>query len=240
MSTTIVLVLFSTSILPTVFAFSGPTHKYTTEKGIDLVIAINDTSYQKFYNPMVKHKLIDSCTKPDEDEKDGAYKWHFYNVATGCNYAGERTSALTKFKEHYNSAITYYNNNIDRSFDELGRSLHFLEDMNTPVHTNNQIIGDAVLNSLLHVNFENHCVEVQSDCIATMSLEECKYYKNNSLKTIGINSAMLANGNFYLLRNQIYSQTKVAEHSIINAQKAVCGVLYKFYNDVNRKGTYHV
>ena len=181
-----------------------------------------------------KKTLIEFCTRPDVDENDGAFKWHFYNVATGCNFLGEPVTALTKFKEHYNEAIRYYqSNDKNKAFEQLGRSLHFLEDMNTPVHTNNQILGDAVLNSPLHVTFEKHCDKVQSNYIANMSFNELHYYTNNSLDTIGIYSAMLSSDNFYLLDQKIYNMTKIAENSIINAQKAVTGVLYKFYNDVH-------
>lgn len=234
LSTAVIFAVFSISVLPSAFAFDGPTHQYTTEKGIDLAIAINDSSYLDFYNMDAQRKLYEFCTMPDTDETYGAYRWHFYNVATGCNYAGEPTSALTKFQDHYNEAITCYkNHNESKAFEELGRALHFLEDMNTPVHTNNQISGDAVLNFPLHITFEKHCVKVQSNYNANMSIKECEYYKNNSLKTIGINSAMLSSDNFYLLDKQIYSITKIAENSIINAQKAVCGTLYKFYNDIH-------
>lgn len=229
-----VCVLFSLSVSSTALAFDGPTHEYVTKKGTELINSIDNGTYSNFYNSDVETKLVKCCTLPDSDETYGGYRWHFYNIATGSNYAGEPTCALSKFKEHYDSAIqNYKQNNLDKSYEELARSLHFLEDLNTPVHTNNQITSDAVLNFPLHISFEKHCVKTQSDYVANMGINEYGYYRNNSLDTIGIKSAMLANDNFYLLNSNICSMTKVAENSIINAQKAVSGMLYRFYNDIN-------
>ena len=65
-----------------------------------------------------------------------------------------------------------------------------------------------------------------------MSEKEFEYYKNNSVETIAKASAYLANDNLYALVENNLERDTVVKNSIENAQKAVAGLLYKFYTDV--------
>lgn len=223
-------------VLPTasVLAFDGPTHKYTTEQGAQMLLKTMGKECGEFYTEDAIAKLVENCVKPDEDETEGAFKYHFYNAATERNYMGETTSALTKFHSHYKNALDAYRwGDSDKMWEELARSLHFLEDLSTPVHTNYQISTDAVLKFPLHIKFENRCVEIQDFCKATMMPKEYDYYLNNNSINIGKGCAIQSNDNFYLLENEIISLDKVAKVAITNAQKAVSGFLYKFYHKVH-------
>ena len=223
-------VLFFTPL----FAFNGDTHQHTTKYGIEKVKESFGKNLEEFYNDEVTSILIEYCTKPDDDEIEGFFKFHFYNPATNKNFKGENKSALTMMSYHYNEALKNCINgssNRIKTYDELGRALHFLEDLNTPVHTNNQSFMDSVSNLTFHVSFENRCKKIQDEVIVEKLTEkEYDYYLLNSIENIGKSCAGVANNNFYILYNNFSPKSEVAASSIINAERAVAGVLYKFYN----------
>lgn len=216
------------------FGFSSDTHQYTTTRGIEICKQVmKDT--KKIYTKEVKDQLYKFCTRPDDDEIEGAYKVHFYNPATEKNFNGEDDSALYRFKMHYDNALNLYKEGKEMdSISELGRALHFLEDMNTPVHTNNQSFLDSTIDVFLHTSFEKRCVEVQSEVVSKMLRREFDYYCINTIEQIGKSSAFLANDNFYSLYKKKLPRDDIAKNSIENAQKAVAGVLYRFFLDIQK------
>ena len=217
-----------------VAAFSSATHEYTTQRGVSILDEVQGESCSKFYTQEDREQILTYCTRPDEDEIEGAYKYHFYNPATEKNFMGEDDSALARCKSHYNKALYYYKSgNRKSAMEELGRALHFLEDLNTPVHTNNQDLLDTAFNFTFHVSFEDKCKDIQDMIVSSLTKKEFRYYVVNSVENIAKACAYLANDNFYALYEKLLSKELVAENSIRNAQKAVAGVLYKFYLDVN-------
>ena len=216
------------------FGFSSDTHQYTTTRGIEICKQVmKDT--KKIYTKEVKDQLYKFCTRPDDDEIEGAYKVHFYNPATEKNFNGEDDSALYRFKMHYDNALNLYKEGKEMdAISELGRALHFLEDMNTPVHTNNQSFLDSTIDVFLHTSFEKRCVEVQSEVVSKMLKREFDYYCINTIEQIGKSSAFLANDNFYSLYKKKLPRDDIAKNSIENAQKAVAGVLYRFFLDIQK------
>ena len=216
------------------FGFSSDTHQYTTTRGIDICNQVMKET-KKLYTKDVIDQLYKFCTKPDDDEIEGAFKVHFYNPATEKNFNGEDDSALHRFKMHYAKALGLYKEgDLMESMSELGRALHFLEDMNTPVHTNNQSFLDSTIDVFLHTSFEKRCVEIQSEVVSTMLRREFDYYCNNTIEQIGKSSAFLANDNFYALYKKKLPRDNIAKNAIENAQKAVAGVLYRFFLDSQR------
>lgn len=226
---------FLSSIIGT-SSFSCSTHEYTTERGIIIYKENFKEAFDLLYDENFESQLKIFCIKPDEDENDGIYKYHFYNPATGKNFNGEEESALKRFKDHYNNAVALYKsgNKFD-SYEELARALHFLEDMNTPVHTNNQSFLNSAVDSLFHMAFEKKCVNLQSNAVSTLTAREFDYYKNNDIEQIGKACATLANDNFYAMYEKLLTQEDVAVKSVENAQKAVAGMIYKFGLDINSK-----
>ena len=223
-----------TLLLPAkALCFGGKTHSTITRSAF-----VKTKFFGKFNNLEeklnLKEVLMKACNEPDTEEKSWIFKWHFYNPATEKNFMGETTSALTKFRDHYDEAVKAYKVGQEKkSWEELGRSLHFLEDINTPVHTNSQRLSDAMSQLLFHANFEKLCVKVQEDYCAEMTRGQMVYYLYNSTTQIAKSSANLANDNYYAMMNKTATQTEIAGNAIINAQKSVAGVLYKFYQDIN-------
>lgn len=217
-------------------AFSSETHRYTTSRGITILDEVKPEISSKIYTEKDKQQILTYCTKPDEDEIDGAFKYHFFNPATEKNFMGEDDSALARCVGHYKKALEWYKKgNREKAFEELGRSLHFLEDLNTPVHTNNQDLLDTAFNFPFHVSFEDKCKDIQQRFMSSLLNEEFRYYENNTLENIAKSCAYLANDNFYSLYEELLPKELVAENAIRNAQKSVAGILYKFYLDVNRQ-----
>lgn len=215
-------------------AFSSETHFYATQRGINILDDVQGEKYSSFYTDGDRKQILTYCTRPDDDENEGAYKYHFYNPATEKNFMGEDDSALTRCTYHYNNAKYYFKSGQrENAFEELGRSIHFLEDLNTPVHTNNQDLLDTAFNFSFHVSFEDKCKNVQSRVVSSLLKKEFRYYEINTVENIAKSCAYLANDNFYALYEKLLPRELVAENSIKNAQKSVAGILYKFYLDVN-------
>lgn len=230
----IVMTLTAAVISPTAYAFKADdTHAYVTEVGANTLIDTMGSKYSSFYKEDIISTLMTYSQKPDQDEKDGFNEWHFYNPNSGKNFNGGSVTALSKFTSHYNNAVTYYKNNKkDAAWESLGRALHYLGDLNTPVHTNNQSLIDAGNGLLSHLSFEDTCQQVQADYVVTMSTGSYTYYKNNTITNIAKSAANMANDNFNALKNKTSTSEEIAGNSILNAERATSGILYKFTIDV--------
>lgn len=210
-------------------AFDGPTHKYVTEKSLETLSGMKKECGD-FYTNEAKSEIAKYCVMPDEDENEGLFKDHFYNIATGRNFMGEKMSALLKFKNHYNQAVVNYKAGKKlKCWEELGRAIHFLEDLITPVHGGYDCPMDAVNKLPMHVDFEKKCVVIQNEYVAEISSDFIRYFVDNSLDEIGKMCSRIANDNFYALEKKYVPKEKIASNSILNAQKVVCGILYRFF-----------
>ncbi len=223
------------AISPQCYAFETDTHGYVTDVSLGILKDVYPKESDEFFTQDVNSKLIYFSKRPDIDENDGIFKWHYYNPITEKNFVKGKVTALTKFNDHYKNALTNYKKgNVDKSLEELGRSLHFIEDINTPVHTNSQDIIDVASYLNLHVKFETFVLSIQDNTKATMTPNEFVYYKNNTTTQIAKKHANISANNFYALYNKLVPQEEIASNSLSNAQKCVAGVLYKFYNQVTK------
>lgn len=199
------------------------THIYITTTALKI---LDDKSLNE-----LKDGIIHYSTQPDFDENESGYKGHFYNPSTGKNFVDGYDSALSRFYTHYENAIQNKKNNLDGS-TSLGRAIHYLEDLCTPVHTYNQDIFDAAVNISSHVFFENRC----NDLVEDIKDEELPtginvdYFTENALKTIGINASLVSSVLFHK-----YSKIKhksdvdgLAIQSIMNGIKNTYGILYRY------------
>lgn len=182
------------------------THKYVTKTALELVnpnINIQD-----------KNTIIDYSEKPDYDETEGTFKTHFYNVATKKNFRGERMSAYIKLQLHYINAQR------DNDITELGRALHFAQDMSTPVHTYYEDTFDAVTRLKQHTNFEEFCDKIIKDNVFALDnsslLSAINSLSKNAYYNLSIYYSMIASENFYNLDKDKKPINDIATESINN------------------------
>jgi hypothetical protein len=83
----------------------------------------------------------------------------------------------------------------------------------------------------MHINFENRCKAVQSLCVADFRKENFKYYLRNTKKIIGKACAYMSADLFFTFQKKILPKDTVAKWSVCNAQRAVVGMLGRFYKD---------
>jgi len=199
---------------------NSKTHEFITAKAIELS-GIKLTELQK-------NIILEYCVKPDSDENDHAYLWHFYNPATRKNYKGGRISALTKFIQHWEKSKGA--DTSKESFEELGRSIHFLEDLCTPVHSSYEDLIDPAYRLNQHMKFENLCDELVKDFDFGFDkeLENMNYYTHNSLKTIGKSCAMYSSFLFKQIDDGKSKMEVIGRAAIVNGIKVVTGMLYRF------------
>lgn len=256
--------IFGVLLSGSVLAFNSPTHRYVTETSLECIFKINETvrclddeSEKYLKDKNYSEVIAKNSITPDIDEAEGIYKCHFYNPMTEKNFMREKISACTKCVEHFNKAVDYYKEskknkedkenikNIEKAFEELGRAAHFMEDLNTPVHTGYDLPSDAVLKFPLHVRFEKTCDLVMKECKNDFlpkekeSIKETlRYFYVNDIESLAKVSSLLSSDNFYYLINEKEPNEKsIAKDAIRNAQYNVTGMLCKFFAQVGEQET---
>lgn len=211
------------------YAFDEPTHIDVTLKALEIFEKAHGTKFNKIFTPENKKIIVEFSDAPDKDEAEDAYSQHFFNLMTQKNFKSKDDSALTKLCTHFYRAVGFYwSGNVKMAMQELGRALHFEEDLSTQVHSNTISTLDAGKKFLSHVGFERKCVELQGHLVAEMDPLEYCYYDDNSIKRIGFSTSDMASQNFAALSSKKLPVEQIIENSIIQAQKNASGVLYRF------------
>ena len=207
------------------------THGFITETALDILTNKNSDA-DSFFTARCMNQLKLGSVKPDLDETDDAYAWHFYGE-DGTNWKHGNVTAYTKFIEHYNNAVDMYDesNNMDvwDSMLELGRALHYLQDLNTPHHASN-----AVAYVTNHLDFESLAESLREDyAISSISSSYLSTIARQSLGTTADNAAEHARSWYPDASSVIESKNIDAiEATLTRAQKDTAGILYKFMIDV--------
>lgn len=203
------------------------THGYITQVAYDLLRDDHLAAYT-FYSGQ-RANLIRGSVLPDADETDGIFAWHFYGE-DGKNYAGGTTTAYTKCIEHYYDAVDLYDAGFTSSaMEELGRALHFLQDVNVPYH----VLTYAWLYTVEHHDFERYAERNMESYEVTGLTPSIYTDADDSLGTIIDDWADTARDWF----DEAYSDDMddidtAAGACMRNAQRATATVLYKFMLDV--------
>lgn len=202
------------------------THGYITQVACDLLRSDNTTA-SSFYAGY-RSKLVRGSVLPDDDEKDGNFVWHFYGP-DGTNYLGGSVTAYTKCIDHYNRAVSLYNaGSKSAAMEELGRALHYLQDVNEPHHAMNKV---AVLTN--HIGFEKEAEENRTSYALTGLTSSIYSDANNSLGTTIDYYARIARGWYDKAASSSANDRASAAGSCMrNAQRATATVLYKFMMEV--------
>ncbi|MBQ4103563.1 MAG: hypothetical protein IJC90_03780 [Clostridia bacterium] len=158
-------------------------HEYITS--IACLVLLNDKGF--FANNATGAVVITlyislASLLPDQDEIGlTPFAGHFYNPKTGRNYALSKTNVAPKnAQEHYTNAINEMKaGNQDVAFEELGRCLHYVQDLCVPHHAANITFLNASHTAFEEYAFE-HAEEFIGDCETIHRLS----YSENATKTV--------------------------------------------------------
>lgn len=222
------------------FSSDGPNDSHEKFANQGLKILANDKGNEaiEIFN---KHKnvLLEYCDKPDSDEKQYLFAYHFYDPYTGKNFLpgflnASHITGLTKFQEHMTNAVSSFNNNEDYSIKELGRAIHFLEDINVPHHSANLI---AVFST--HSMYEKHISENNEKFFISKGTmyEYCSQLDFNSFCTEIFNYCAKNSYSYKDIANTLDSKNwDIAAYGTVpKAQEAIAALLYRFAQEVTNK-----
>lgn len=201
------------------------THGFLTEKGLNALKARN-SQVSNIITATYANKLKASSVLPDIDETNLVFAWHFYGP-NGKNYLGSTPTAYTKFRDHYNEAVDLYPTNTLGAMEELGRALHYLQDICEPHHAMNRTAIDSY-----HSEFEGYCeINRNAHAISTVSTTKLTTCNNSTLKQIADTAAEYARGYFDYADEDGGWATAIGP-TLTNSQTTTAAVIYKFLNDV--------
>lgn len=207
------------------------THQYLTARGLSILANDNGYNFSKlFYDHC--DILLKASDLPDKDERSGhTYMHHFYNPYNDTGLFNTKITAKTKLMEHAIKALELYKTNKEASIEELGRALHYLEDINQPFHVANL----TSLNSN-HYNFEKWVDKNRSLFKATTN-DQYGLYKNLTfeeyLNQLAYDCAINSNNYISLLKDK-KNFSNVCSELLPYTQKQVANLLNKFLNEANK------
>lgn len=122
---------------PTYHSDQQSTHKMITLNAVTILYNDGKTNWYniaRYYRPQIIYG------NDDADEGNLFYADHFYDPDTGLNYLGSSSyTAPNSSQNYFNQAISLYKSGRKTdAFYALGKSLHYLQDMNNPHHASNK------------------------------------------------------------------------------------------------------
>jgi hypothetical protein len=236
-------------------AYTSNTHKLIASNGIfEIKNDKGESVVTKLYEKVNDRGdtgasiLMKYATMPDFDENDGGigvkggFKGHFYDPGTATNYTGDKTdTANVRFSNHYNDAVkNYKEGSKEVAYQELGRALHYLQDMNEPHHAAN-LPGIEGTNGvyLTHNDYEGWAEKnFYNYSLTTAPNEIYDYALNNNPWIIGHESAVNAKKYAYFVKDFRFeldnnNKRTAAKNTLPYAQKITAGVINKFLTEVS-------
>lgn len=219
----------------------GPTHSHQIFCAQAFEILINDYGVEKI-KPILRGErtIVASADLPDVDEKDYCYAYHFYNPYTNKNYWPvsskiQNITGLTQFNKHLNNAVNYYSTSKEYALTELGRAIHYFEDVNEPHHAANL----TALNST-HAFYEKYVDHRNADFLVCHSTKYDDFKDMTFMEycnTVFIDSAKLSYTYKDIVNNPFkYSKDdgwyEAASITLDNLQENLASIILRFYEEV--------
>lgn len=160
--------------------------------------------------------FLEAVKKPDSDERFLLGQYHFYypddKVKSYLDYTGTHNARYC-YRSHIKNALKLFRlGNIEKSTDEAGRALHYLQDVTEPHHIDSGSIIDKAKDALMpHHKFE-------MDTFA----KEDEFFKNytpvnirsNSFSDLFDETVILSQQTPVPVRNNIETWDDIAQNSI--------------------------
>ncbi len=138
------------------------THQRITERGFKILFADKSSSISNLgswmgaadskYSARAQKYVLFGSVLPDKDETDHASTWHYYKAGSKPDEEGRGKNILYRnaynlFNDHYWEAIYNFNTKRDykSAYLHLGRSIHYLSDINQPYHANLRSNNDTYM-----------------------------------------------------------------------------------------------
>lgn len=213
-------------------------HKQITHRGF--LILFNDKSNSisnitgKF-SPTARRYVYDGCVAPDRTDDLGETErfsaGHYCDIYLRNKFLQDDLTAYTKFNNHYYDAKMYYSwGDWQPAYDELGRSMHFMEDTLSPPHS-------ALITGNKHEEYENWVHNNMRDDYFTTHADSSTYSFMSTSHFCDISrnfatySSGLADG---CIKGSDSVKISYTRACLTKCQRAVAGLAYRYLIDTGR------
>ena len=169
------------------------------------------------------------------ENQNNKFYAHFYDPDTGKSYGGSTSvNAYWFFNNHYYNAYTsYLSKNKYYAYKEIGMSIHYLEDLNTPYHAANVISNGP---GSRHYDYEDWVNDFAANYSTNMTYSAYRFVYDSSFLDMAKNFAGLAKDSYSRCNLFDHSNSKYRESAqnatitnLNRTERAVCGLLNRFY-----------
>lgn len=185
------------------------------------------------YSSTARNYVIDGVNDPDYIENDGnTFLGHYCSPQLTTKNGAGSPSAYIRFNNHYyNARCEYYNANYSMAYIELGRAMHYMEDITSPPHS-------ALIPGTPHSNYESYASSnvVSNSRVYSAPSNTYSYMSGTSFCDISANFATYSEGYRNIIYDDNSSSTKYngTKYCLQKAQRGVAGLAYRFLGDTNR------
>lgn len=199
-------------------------HKFINVQALEILRNDGHEKEYEFLNAYI-HQINSGAVWADQDFKSSN---HFYNPDTQKGLYGS-SNAFKECMLYYAKALNkYFKGDINSSMFFLGAACHIIQDMTVPQHVNVNLLKHhrkyeqwVIRTHLEHDNFKVFEEGIYFDTVQ-------KYLEYNTRKAM---ATYLQYSNEENLNVKFYGITSII---LVIAQKSTAGVMFKFYNDIQR------
>lgn len=180
---------------------------------------------------------------PDLDEKDWGFAGHFYDPDTGYGVNVLYKSAKDNVAQHYSAAYQKLKSNpymsmtsdeFAKVLEELGRALHYMQDVCEPHHAANLIAGVST-----HMTFESYVDNFINDFMPKyVNITNANYsgVRGQTAEEMAHNAAVLGKSQLYLVlrSNPNGDWDTAAKNCLYYAVENSALLIYKLFADCGR------
>lgn len=223
----------------TVFAYGGETHIILTREACAHTGMLEKLFNSEWEQINMHKKLLGACVSPDEKEVGFAFHDHFWDSHIEMDkikYGYEKDNAMFRMLEHYRNGIELWKkvDNKEGAIEELGKTLHYMQDICCNAHKQSWIKNLFKLPS--HLMYENymdkHAVEYSINIMSSST----KYdFRLERLESEWGDDDILKIAQFFTNNNQTNdnkSEKFFAEFE--NSYKASCVAIYYFFRNCDK------
>lgn len=229
--------------------FSTSTHEQITQDSLTLLSQDNKNSVYAFYSNYF-WELKQGSKQPDDDEMYAGHHYYISNTVQSDGYYQNRSddysiSARTRFEEHYYTAINAYKNGlINVAMNELGRSLHYLQDTACVPHSSGLASSGSLSAHVLYENWIKLAYPGSTNYIASSANEFYSVVLNldnpgeilNQVSDFSYQYKDIVQNHKKDTTDLTYSYyVTVASACLPYSQKITAAVLNRFYEDVTNE-----